>query len=276
MTDSLLLQSSPFRAKLQNTLDTSTPLIRTAQSMSYPTSFSLGVPGPSTLEKGKAKDTSACLAAPSWYPSLPVTETGQEGEDDSLAEGSWWGSLSREDAYVSGMPVAPAMRPVESSPKRTMGKRKRRRLSTGENGLDIPHPSNGRIKANGHSPHSPGTPSRAYAKPENKLVNLQRRVEKNVDKLFEARKVMGQILDWQRLETEGAPLPRPFNFNDPVEKEKRRIAKAKRKASARTEIQGKKQRRKSGGEVGEAEAAISIKKATAGMLAHAGFEGQPF
>ena len=85
---------------------------------------------------------------------------------------------------------------------------------------------------------------------------------------------MNQIQDWQRTEMEGGVLPPIQRFNEKADRRKRKRAwmeLREREKEMREEGRG---RAKDGGEVGEEEAVMKIRRATAGMLAHAGFEGQ--
>ena len=109
-----------------------------------------------------------------------------------------------------------------------------------------------------------------HAKP----VNLQTKIHQNVDKLNNIRKTVHQIQDWQKAENEGLPLPIPRPH---IEKEERRRTleqSHERKRRRKEESEEAKKRRKVGGEVGEEEAALEVRGATASVLAQAGFEGE--
>jgi hypothetical protein len=84
---------------------------------------------------------------------------------------------------------------------------------------------------------------------------------------------MGIIQDWQRYyELDGmGPVPAPLEPPE-LERERRtqdRADNKRKRQETRTQASA---REKQGGEVGE-EAALSMKRATASILAHVGFEG---
>lgn len=108
----------------------------------------------------------------------------------------------------------------------------------------------------------------AKAKP----INLEDVIHRSVDKLFDARQAVNRIQEWQKIEMEGGVLPPRVNENVVAKRaeEEERVRRTRRKV----ESGHAKKRRKLGGEVGEEEAALGMKKATAAMLAHAGFEGE--
>jgi transcriptional activator SPT7 len=272
------MQPPPFRPKLQTTFDNVPVLSRTPHSMVHYQSLSLKQPGPTFSDKGKAKEILHHHQAPSWYP--PITAMDDESEDSKL-EGAWWGFVAKDEAYTSSLPSVPTMLThTESRPLRSRPVRARRRNTPPANGLgnhdssatlvdeptSLSAPLAKALSRNGHSP----TPGLLQPKP----VNLGTTIHRNVDKLFEIRNTVGQILDWQKAENEGLPLPVPKPH---LEREERRQAKHERvdRKRRRKEERGEaKKRMKLGGEVGEEEAALSVRAATAGMLAQAGFDGQ--
>jgi transcriptional activator SPT7 len=103
-------------------------------------------------------------------------------------------------------------------------------------------------------------------------VNLETVIHRTVDELHTSRSIINSIYDWQRLEAEGGAIPPIKRFDR--EKEIRREEEAERKRVNREEGAEASKRRKLGGEVGERQAALGAKRATAGMLAHAGFDGE--
>ena len=115
------------------------------------------------------------------------------------------------------------------------------------------------------SPRRP--PSLIHSKP----ASLENIVHKSVDRLFQARKVVNQIQDFQKAEQEGGILP-VFD-NGEEEKARRKEESDERKRKRKNEREEAIKRRRAGGEVGETEAILTLKKASAAMLAHAGFEG---
>jgi hypothetical protein len=107
-----------------------------------------------------------------------------------------------------------------------------------------------------------------------KPVNLATKIHKNVDTLNSIRKKVHQIQDWQKAENEGLPLPIPRPH---IEKEERRRTleqSRERKRRRKEERAESKKRMRAGGEVGEEEAALVARGATASVLAQAGFDGQ--
>lgn len=111
-----------------------------------------------------------------------------------------------------------------------------------------------------------------HTSPPKRTVNLETIVHRTVDELHTSRSIINSIYDWQRLEAEGGAIPPIKRFDR--EKEIRREEEAERKRVNREEGAEASKRRKLGGEVGERQAALGAKRATAGMLAHAGFDGE--
>ena len=93
-------------------------------------------------------------------------------------------------------------------------------------------------------------------------------------KLYEARRIVGRIQDFQRVEAEGSSVPLPNLREEAERKAKEKEAKTERKRRRRLELEIATQRRKSGGVIGEMEAIIGLKRTASSMLAHAGFEGK--
>lgn len=203
----------------------------------------------SSYEKGKARDMLLNSAAPAWYPADNVDD-----EDVKLQAG-WWALATRDDAYVSSLPAVPFMAPAQAAKRKRLQSRSKRKTSV------VPMDEDGR------------SPSKTPSLVPSKQVKLESTIRSSVDKLFEAKKVMGHIHEWQRLEIEGGIPPR-WDPNDPVEKEGRRQERLERKQREHEEGLESRKRRKLGGEVGEAEAVLSMRKATANMLAHSGFDGE--
>lgn len=103
-------------------------------------------------------------------------------------------------------------------------------------------------------------------------VDLEASVLAGASSLAESSRVYGKILDFQRLEVEGGILPPIERFE--LSQAARREEKQERKRAIRTERVEARKRRRIGGEVGDAEAVQSVKRASAGLLAHAGFDGE--
>jgi transcriptional activator SPT7 len=216
-------------------------------------SNSIPIAGPYNPDKSRSKekdkDAIQAIVPPPWYP------TGSPEDEDLRSEGLWWGLMQKDDAYVSAIPATPSMLPATPLRRKQIGKRKRRDDS----------PS----YANGTREGEERTPPLEWPK----AVNLESVMNRSVDKLFEARRIMGQIHDWQRIESEGGVLPN-LRLMEAEEKERAKEEKEAWRQQRRTEAEEKKKRHKAGGEVGELEAVLSMKKAAANVLALSGFEGE--
>lgn len=242
-------QTPPFRPTLQTSLENVQAFVRTPYSMTQHTSLALDHAGPSTLAQARSKELLNNVAPPAWY----GVEIGEDDEEARL-EAAWWTMMSRDEAYIAGLPAAPTMLPMTPAPKPRIPRRKR-------------SPA-----ANGHS-HLSGEispPPLEYPK----AVNLEDAIHRNVDRLNEARNVMGLIHDWQRIEAEGGVLPPNPAVQQAAHRAQARSEREERKRARREEDMEASKRRRLGGEVGEQEATQTLKKASAGLLAHAGFEGQ--
>jgi transcriptional activator SPT7 len=236
-------------------------------------SLSLKDPGPSFSDKGKAKEMLQYHQPPSWFPS-------EVEEEDSKLEGAWYGHLAKDEAYVSGLPVVPAMvsSSIGSRP-RSMRSRKRRKItpmSDANHGTCFTDSSATLVDEPLSMTTLPKTDPLSNTILHPKPINLTTKIHKNVDTLFNIRKTVHQIQDWQKAENEGLPLPitRPH-----IEKEERRRTleqSRERKRRRKEERIEAKKRMRVGGEVGEEEAALEARGATASMLAQAGFEGMSF
>lgn len=229
--------------------------------------------GPSFSDKGKAKEILGGVPPPAWYPLTSVD--GAEGIEDEEAqlEASWWSTLNKDDSYVGGIPAVPIMASRAGDLALRRRGRKRRR-DAGEHSL----------KANGHlngqspmriddGPIGVASPSREKTPPlvKSKPRSLESVVLRSIDKLSEARKYINQVQEFQRAELEGGVLP-PLDLGETsraVRKEER-AARHRRRQLERAEAQ---ERAEQGGEVGETEAAFALKRSSAALLAHAGFEG---
>lgn len=241
-------QPPPFRPNLQANLE-APALIRTPFTMTQLLPVLLNTPGPSFSDKGKAREVLYGNAPPSWYPVSVTTD-----DEDAKLEGYWWGLNSKDESYVSGLPAVPSM--VEGP------SRKRRRIARRKSTPEV----NGDARMRGDSAPPPLVPS--------KPVSLERIVQKSVDKLNDARRTMGIIQDWQRYyEGDGlGPIPAPLEppEADRARRAQEKIDRKRKRQEIRTQAG---ERGKVGGEVGEAEAVLSMKRTTASMLASAGFEG---
>lgn len=242
----------PFRPSFQANLD-APALIRTPYTMTHLQPVSLNEPGPSFSDKGKARDVLYGNAPPPWYPVSVTTD-----DEDAKLEGYWWGMTSKDDAYVGGLPAVPCMLEGPSQKRRRVSSRRQRSASPQANGNARP----ARFES--------APPSLVPSKP----VSLERVVQRGIDKMVDARQTMNIIQDWQRY-YEGDGMGPPPPLLEPPEVERARLAEERTEGKRKrreARVEGA-ERRKQGGEVGEAEAALSLKRVTASMLAHSGFEG---
>lgn len=262
------IQPPPFRPKLQTTFDNVPGLTRSSHPSSHFLALSLNLPGPSFSEKGKAKEVLRAHTPPPWY------QPGDNADaDEAKLEGAWWAYIQKDENYTASLPVVPQMVPPgrSSTKKRRLngisGHHRRRSISLSVNG----HSSVTLVDRSPPEPTKHELPALIHSKP--KSVNLGNVIHRSVDHLFDIRKTVGKIHDWQKAEHEGILLPPPKPH---IEREERRLAKQEwneRKRRRRDERSEAKKRSRQGGEVGEKEAALAMRLATGGALAHAGFEG---
>lgn len=238
----------------------------------YP--LSLNLAGPSGYEKGKFKEIVSTASVPSWYPDSVALQaqlaTLKDKADAEVFEGSWWGAITKDEAYTGGIPWTPGMVPPERPKIHRIRGKKRRKLQPNGNGNGNGNGSaTNLLYLNGHSPPS-STPSLESPRP----VKLGNVVHRNVEDICEARKLMHQIQDWQRIEMEGGVLPSVQRFNEKADRKKRKRARVESRAREKQMKEEGRKRAKEGGEMGEEEAVMNIRRAAVGMLAHAGFESQ--
>nr|XP_019042309.1 hypothetical protein I302_08911 [Kwoniella bestiolae CBS 10118]OCF21239.1 hypothetical protein I302_08911 [Kwoniella bestiolae CBS 10118] len=243
-----------FRPQLNTSLDSSPALIRTPYSMTHFMPVSLNQPGPSFSDKGKAKEILYGNAPPTWFPmpssSTPIS-TGYDEEDLKL-EGYWWGAMSstNEDALIGGLPSIPQMcDPIPPKRKRIKRSHPHGKIPNG----DVISPKKGKKSRDGP-------------------VNIRRMVHSTVEKLHESRTTMNRIQEFQRVELEGGVLP-SRELESQKEKLMKKEEKYQRSLAREEDLEKIKERRKAGGEVGEEEAVGELKRASAALLAHSGFEG---
>ena len=211
----------------------------------YPVSLSTYNP-----DKGKAREILQSTTPPPWYPATDLDETKPDA--------TLWRYLGRDESLVAGLPALPTMAPPEAPPRRRIRPRP-------------PGPPKGvaHTRINGaQRSEKLNTPPLEPSAPR----SIKRIIDKSVDKLNESRRIIGKIHEWQRLEAEGHALIPP-KLDDPEEKALRREESSRLKEYAREESNIARERRKLGGEVGEAEAALQLRTATASMLALSGFDG---
>ena len=106
-----------------------------------------------------------------------------------------------------------------------------------------------------------------------KPINLTNVIHRSADRLFDSRKYASRIVEFTKAENEGIPPP---TYKPHIEREERRQERQEwneRKRRRKDEKVEARKRSKMGGEVGEKEAALNMRMATASMLARAGFEG---
>lgn len=106
-------------------------------------------------------------------------------------------------------------------------------------------------------------------------VSVKAVVRRTIHNLNAARQAMQRITEFQRIEADGGGILPPRGLSPtPAEKEKAEEERIGRGDSRRIENKAARERRmRKGGEVGQEEAVRVMKKCSAGMLAHAGFEG---
>lgn len=118
------------------------------------------------------------------------------------------------------------------------------------------------------------TPHLLHSRP--KPINLTNVIHRSADRLFDIRKSVSKIHEFQKAENEGIPPP---VYKPHIEREERRQERQEwneRKRRRKEERAEARKRGKLGGEVGEKEAALNMRMATASMLAQAGFEGESY
>lgn len=208
--------------------------------------------GPSNSDKGKAKELLRPYTAPAWYP--PVDEEDEE----AMLDGQWWAALGEESLLAGGVPSVPRQVPIAIAPTVSPKRKGRRRPSQTSHREDEDHPDGVDVNK----------PRRT------RPVKLAKVVMQSVEELAAVRRTQTKLLEFQRLEAEGAPLPRIVDpAHDENEIEAEELTRLQRKA-ARQELREANERARHGGETGEAEATESLKQASAALLAHAGFEGE--
>lgn len=217
--------------------------------MTHHLSLSLAHAGPSTISRARAKELVQNTPPPSWY----SVQTPGDEENDRNFEGGWWGTMAKDEAYTAGLPAVPMMADP-TTPRRAR----------------IPSKKKSPIQEK--RPQANGSKEKTPPLDPPKPVRLESLIHRNVDKLHEARRVMSQIHEFQRLEAEDGILP-DIAAVEARERARAKEERAERKRQREEELVESQKRRKLGYEVGGKEASLALKRATAGMLAHAGFEG---
>ncbi|KAK8869732.1 hypothetical protein IAR55_000300 [Kwoniella newhampshirensis] len=249
------LSPPAFRPKLQTTLDVAPALVRTPYTMTHFLPVSLDQAGPSFSDKGKAREILYGNAPPLWYPA-PVTTD----DEDVKLEGYWWGAMTGDEAYVGGLPAVPNM----VSPEPPKRKKIKRKLSA-----ILP---NGAVADGDPTARPELSPKKSPKTLGSKPLSMKKVIHQTVDKLHDARQVIHRIQEFQRVEAEGGLIPSRVleTEEEKALKDEARLERRQRRREERTEAR---KREKDGAEIGEKEAVLGTKKAAAGMLAHAGFEG---
>nr|KIR85585.1 transcriptional activator SPT7 [Cryptococcus tetragattii IND107] len=258
----------PFaeRPPLTTTLDNVPALLRTPYSIPSLSFLSLTHAGPSFSDKGKARETLRAYPPPPWYPvpstSLHAQEDDQEGEEEeeSRLEGAWWGKMMDDESLITGMPAIPKMVPPEPV--------------TRYRPKPPPPPPPPRLP-NGIASGGDSEALHSEHDKKKKAVSVKAVVRRTINNLNAARQAMQRITEFQRIEADGGGILPPRGLSPtPAEKEKAEDERIERRDSLRIENKAARERRiTQGGEVGQEEAVRVMKKCSAGMLAHAGFEG---
>ncbi|WVQ87371.1 hypothetical protein IAS59_001095 [Cryptococcus gattii] len=276
---------SAERPPLTTTLDNVPALVRTPYTIPSLSFLSLTHAGPSFSDKGKARESLRGYPPPSWYPPtfLHAQDDDQAGEDgggdgdgdgggeegdgdedeESRLEGAWWGKMMDDESLITGMPAIPQMVPPEPVT---------RYRPKPPPPTPPPRLPNGIASAGGgealHSGHDKKKKKKA-------TVSVKAVVRRTISNLNAARQAMQRITEFQRIEADGGGILPPRRLSPtPAEKEKAEEEQTTRCDSLRIENKAARERRmRKGGEVGQEEAVRVMKKCSAGMLAHAGFEG---
>lgn len=247
------------RPPLTTNLDNVPALVRTPYSIPSLSFLSLTHAGPSFSDKGKARESLHGYSPPSWYPAQERdanadanadADADADADEKSRLEGAWWGKMMDDESLITGMPAIPKMVPPEPV----------RRYR--------PKP-----------PPPPPSPNGIIPSGVNQTVSVKAVVRRTIHNLNAARHAMHRITEFQRIEADPTslgihPPPRRRLSPTPAEREKAKEERIARRDSRRIENKAAQERRiRKGGHVGQEEAVSVMKKCSAGMLAHAGFEG---
>jgi transcriptional activator SPT7 len=182
-------------------------------------------------------------------------------DEDLTLEGKWWTSLGLDEGYTSALPVVPFMPAGVASRRKRIPRKKTTIVAQN-------------VYINGDDPSTPSSDrERHRGEVRVRAVNLGHVVYDSVEKLSKTRKLVMQTLEFQRAEAEGGILPVLEGDDERIAQLERRERRVRRRKQVLELHEGKK-RRRIGGDVGEREAVEAMKKVTAGMLAHSGFEGE--
>lgn len=290
---------SAERPPLTTNLDNVPALLRTPYSIPSLSFLSLTHAGPSFSDKGKARESLHGYAPPAWYPAHSTflgaqEERGEgegggggegeavgdeEGDEESRLEGAWWGKMMDDETLITGMPAIPKMVPPEPvrryrpkpPPPPPPPRLPNGIIASGDDDDEALHPKD-----------AGNPPLHDKKKKEKKTtVSVKAVVRRTINNLNAARQAMQRITEFQRIEAEGGGgigigiLHPPRGLSPtPAEKEKAEEERIERRDFRRMENKAARERRLTqGGQVGQEEAVRVMKKCSAGMLAHAGFEG---
>lgn len=188
-----------------------------------------------------------------------------------------------DETLIAGMPAIPKMAPPEPV-RRYRPKPPPPVIPPLPNGIASRPPPPGLSPPPPPSPSpSPSTTAKPHLHPKDGppdkplstsvCVSVKAVVRRTINNLNAARQAMHRITEFQRIEAEGGILPPRGLSPTPAEKEKQQEERCEREEFRRMENKAARERRNAGGEVGQEEAVKVMKKCSAGMLAHAGFEG---
>lgn len=182
-----------------------------------------------------------------------------------------------DETLIAGMPAIPKMVPPEPV-RRYRPKPPPPVIPPLPNGIASrpppPSPSPSPSPSTTAKPHlhpKDGPPDKPLS--TSVCVSVKAVVRRTINNLNAARQAMHRITEFQRIEAEGGILPPRGLSPTPAEKEKQQEERCEREEFRRIENKAARERRNAGGEVGQEEAVKVMKKCSAGMLAHAGFEG---
>lgn len=290
---------SAERPPLTTNLDNVPALLRTPYSIPSLSFLSLTHAGPSFSDKGKARESLHGYAPPAWYPAHSTflgaqEERGEgegggggegeavgdeEGDEESRLEGAWWGKMMDDETLITGMPAIPKMVPPEPvrryrpkpPPPPPPPRLPNGIIASGDDDDEALHPKDA---------GNPPLHDKKKTTTTTTTVSVKAVVRRTINNLNAARQAMQRITEFQRIEAEGGGggigiLHPPRGLSPtPAEKEKAEEERIERRDFRRMENKAARERRLTqGGQVGQEEAVRVMKKCSAGMLAHAGFEG---
>ncbi|KIR39329.1 transcriptional activator SPT7 [Cryptococcus deuterogattii 99/473] len=258
---------SAERPPLTTNLDNVPALLRTPYSIPSLSFLSLTHAGPSFSDKGKARESLHGYAPPAWYPAhstfLGAQEERGEGEGGGGGEGEAVGDEEGDEEIRRYRPKPPPPPPPPRLPNGI--------IASGDDDDEALHPKDA---------GNPPLHDKKKTTTTTTTVSVKAVVRRTINNLNAARQAMQRITEFQRIEAEGGGggigiLHPPRGLSPtPAEKEKAEEERIERRDFRRMENKAARERRLTqGGQVGQEEAVRVMKKCSAGMLAHAGFEG---